>query len=394
MLQHTGPGSHLNPPETLASAVSIMAFLLGLSMLIVTPLWSQSLTRPTFEELEKQANEAREEKRLDEAVALYQEGLKLKPSWQEGSWYLGTSLYGLKRYAEARDAFRHVAMLEPGNGPAWGLAGMCEFELKNYPRALEYLLRSETAGFGGKDELAYLVRFRIAILLNRSGEFKQAIDRLLPIAAVGTYPEVIEAMGLSLLRVPLMPTEIPEQDRDLYMRAGEALNAYLAHDNEGATRLFEELVTVYPDRPNVHNARGSFLMESDPDKAMLEFQRELELNPAQLNALIQMTKFYLQQGSAEKAVAFARRVAAMNPNEAEPHRLLGESLLESGETSAAIQELVMAARQDPEFSQTHFLLAEAYKKAGNKLLASDEMTEFQRLERIQRTASSQANPQN
>jgi tetratricopeptide (TPR) repeat protein len=371
-----------------------MAFLLGLSMLIVTPLWSQSLTRPTFEELEKQANEAREEKRLDEAVALYQEGLKLKPSWQEGSWYLGTSLYGLKRYAEARDAFRHVAMLEPGNGPAWGLAGMCEFELKNYPRALEYLLRSETAGFGGKDELAYLVRFRIAILLNRSGEFKQAIDRLLPIAAVGTYPEVIEAMGLSLLRVPLMPTEIPEQDRDLYMRAGEALNAYLAHDNEGATRLFEELVTVYPDRPNVHNARGSFLMESDPDKAMLEFQRELELNPAQLNALIQMTKFYLQQGSAEKAVAFARRVAAMNPNEAEPHRLLGESLLESGETSAAIQELVMAARQDPEFSQTHFLLAEAYKKAGNKLLASDEMTEFQRLERIQRTASSQANPQN
>lgn len=394
MRQHTGPGSRLKPLRSFLSTASFTAFLLGLSMSIVTPLWSQSLARPTFEEVEKQANEAREEKRLDEAVTLYQEGLKLKPSWQEGTWYLGTSLYGLKRYAEARDAFRHVAILEPGNGPAWGLAGMCEFELKNYPRAMEYLLRSESAGFGGKDELAYLVRFRIAILLNRSGEFKQAIDRLLPIAAVGTYPEVIEAMGLSLLRVPLLPSEIPEQDRDLYMRAGEALNAYLTHDNEGATRLFEELVTAYPDRPNVHNARGSFLMESDPDKAMLEFQRELELNPSQLNALIQMTKFYLQQGSAEKAVAFARRVVTISPNEAEPHRLLGEALLESGETSAAIQELVMAARQDPEFSQTHFLLAEAYKKAGNKLLAGDEMTEFQRLERIQRAESSQANPQN
>jgi len=394
MCQYTGPGSRFKPLRTFLSTALITAFLLGLSIPIVTPMWSQSVAHPTFEEVEKQANEARDEKRLEEAVALYQEGLKLKPNWQEGTWYLGTSLYGLKRYAEARDAFQHVAMLEPGNGPAWGLAGMCEFELKNYPRAMEYLLRSESAGFGGKDELAYLVRFRIAILLNRSGEFKQAIDRLLPIAAVGTYPEVIEAMGLSLLRVPLMPSEIPEQDRDLYMRAGEALNAYLTHDNEGASRLFEELVAAYPDRPNVHNARGSFLMESDPDKAMLEFQRELELNPSQLNALIQITKFYLQQGSAEKAVAFARQVVTLSPNAAEPHRLLGESLLESGETSSAIQELVIAVRQDPEFSQTHFLLAEAYNKAGNKLLASNEMTEFQRLESKQRSEAGQANPPN
>ena len=29
------------------------------------------------------------------------------------------------------------------------------------------------------------------------------------------------------------------------------MNAYLTHDNEGATRLFEELVTAYPDHPNV-----------------------------------------------------------------------------------------------------------------------------------------------
>jgi tetratricopeptide (TPR) repeat protein len=394
MHQIAGNGRCLKPFHGFVSTASIMSFFIGLSMLFVTPLWTQTPDKPTFEGVEKQATKAREEKRLDEAVALYQEGLKLKPGWQEGSWYLGTSLYGLKRYAEARDAFRHVAILEPGNGPAWGLAGMCEFELKNYPRALEYLLRSETAGFGGKDELAYLVRFRIAILLNRSGEFKEAIDRLLPIAAVGTYPEVIEAMGLSVLRVPLLPSEIPDQDRDLYMRAGEAMNAYLTHDNEGATRLFEELVAAYPDRPNVHNARGSFLMESDPDKAMLEFQRELELNPSQLNALIQMTKLCLKQGSADKAVAFARRVVTISPNGAEPHRLLGESLLESGESSAAIQELETAARQDPEFSQTHFLLAEAYNKAGDKLTASKEMTEFQSLEEKQRSESSQANPPN
>jgi tetratricopeptide (TPR) repeat protein len=364
-----------------ASRAFFQALLLGLTVTLAAPLWPQRPASPAFEEVEKQAAEARDANQPEEAVARYREGLKLRPSWKEGSWYLGTSLYGLKRYAEARDAFRHLAILEPGNGPAWGLAGMCEFELANYPQALEYLLRSESAGFAGKDELAYLVRFRIALLLNRSGEPEKAIDRLIPIAATGTYPEVIEAMGLSLLRVPLLPSEIPEQDRDLYLRAGEAMHAYVTHDSQGAARLFEELVTAYPDHPNVHYARGSFLMQNDPEKALLEFHHELELNPSHPNALLQMAMIYLKQGAAEKALPYARRAVKANPNLPAPHRVLGESLIESGETSAAIQELQTAARQAPEFPQTHFLLAEAYKRAGNKVLASKEIAEFERLDR-------------
>jgi len=368
----------------LAFRTSFAALLLAVILSMLAPLRSQTPANPTFDEISKQATEAREANRLDEGVALYREALKLKPSWKEGTWYLGTSLYGLKHYADARDAFRHLAILEPGNGPAWGLAGMCEFELQNYPRALEYLSRSETAGFGGKEELAFLVRFRIALLLNRAGEPEQAMDRLIPIAAAGTYPEVIEAMGLSLLRAPLLPSEIPEQDRDLYLRAGEAMNAFVAHDKEGATRLYEELVTSYPDRPNVHYARGAFLMESDPDKALLEFERELELNPSHAGALVQIARLYLKQGSPEKALPYARRAAKAAPNAPASHRILGESLLGSGNTADALQELQTAARQAPDFPQTHFLLAEAYKRAGNKLLASKEMADFERLDRKQK----------
>ncbi len=360
---------------------------------IVAPLWSQVSPTPTFAEIEQQATEARESKRLDDAVTLYREGLKLRPSWKEGSWYLGTSLYGLKRYDEARDAFRHLAVSEPSNGPAWALAGMCEFELKNYPRALEYLLRSESTGVGENKELAYLVRFRIALLLNRTGEHGQALSRLIPIAAEGTYPEVIEAMGLCLLRAPLLPSEIPGQDRDLYTRAGEAMNAYVAHDTASAARLFEELVAAYPDQPNVHYARGAFLMESDPDKALPELQRELELNPSHAAALAQMAKLYLKRGAPEKAISYARQAVKVTPNASAPHRILGESLLESGETSAAIQELGTAARLDPDFPQTHFLLAEAYKRAGKKALARKEMAEFERLDKKEKSEFINASPQ-
>jgi tetratricopeptide (TPR) repeat protein len=384
MRKHVVIGGRSCPTQPFAWRTSFSTLLLTIMVSMLAPLWSQTPAAPAFEEIRKQATEAREANRLEEAVALYREALKLKPNWKEGTWYLGTSLYGLKRYVDARDAFRHLAILEPGNGPAWGLAGMCEFELQNYPRALEYLTRSETAGFGGKEELAFLVRFRIALLLNRSGESEQAMDRLIPIAAAGTYPEVIEAMGLSLLRAPLLPSEIPEQDRDLYMRAGEAMNAFVTHDREGATRLYEELVTSYPDRPNVHFARGAFLMESDPDKALSELQRELELNPSSSNALLLIAKLYLKQGSPEKALPCALRAVKTAPNVPATHRVLGESLLESGKASDAIQELQTATRQAPDFPQTHFLLAEAYKRAGNRLLASKEMAEFERLDKKQK----------
>jgi tetratricopeptide (TPR) repeat protein len=368
------------------NVVARAAIWFGLTILTVSPVWTQSPANPTFEEIEKRATEAREAKQFDEAAALYREGLKLRPGWNQGSWYLGTSLFGLKRYSEARDALRHVAISQPGNGPAWAMAGVCEFELKNYPRALEYLSRSESTGVGENQELAYLVRFRIALLQTREREFKPAMDRLIPIAAAGTYPEVIEALGLSFLQAPLLPSEIPEQDRDLYMRAGEAVNdAYVAHDSEGANRLFDELVTAYPNRPNVHFAYGQFLMENNPDRALLEFQHELELNPSHLNAPVRVAELYLKQGAPDKALPYARRALEANPGVAPPHRILGETLLQSGDTSTAIRELDIAARLAPEFPQTHFLLAEAHKRAGNTALASKEMAEFERLDRKQKS---------
>src|SRR6266498_780438 len=366
-------------PKTRPAAVWFV-----LMLMVASPLWPQAPTQPTFAEIEKQAAEARDGKRLEEAVDLYREGLKLKPGWKEGSWYLGTSLYALKSYPEARDAFRHLAISQPGNAQAWALAGMCEFELKSYDHALEYLVRSEGTGYGENKELAYLIRFRIALLLNRAGDSRKALDRLMLITAEGTYPEVIEALGLSLLRAPLLPAEVPEQDRDLYVRAGEAMNAYTAHDTEDASRLFEELVNTYPDRPNVHYARGAFLMESAPDKALQEFLRELELNPSNTLALSQVARLYLKQGDAEKALPYARKAVKGDPDAPVPHRVLGESLLESGETSTAIQELGTAARLDPDFPQTHFLLAQAYQRAGNKALSSKEMAEFERLDKKQK----------
>ena len=353
---------------------------------------AQNPQNSAFENIERRATEARQAKNFEEAVTLYRDGLKLRPDWNEGDWYLGTSLFGLKRYEEARGAFLELAGLQPSNGQAWALAGMCEFELKDAVPALEHLSRSESVGLGSNDELSALVGFRIALLLNRTGKSKEAIRRLIPIALAADSQEVIEALGLSTLRDPLLPAEIPEPEHDLYTKAGKATREYVKHDSAEAAKSFEKLVSAYPDRPSVHYAYGLFLLETNPERALLEFERELDVNPSHLDALSELAKLYLKQAAFEKALPYARRAVQVNPDIAKSHSLLGESMLGSGITAEAIQEFESAVKLAPDNPQTRFLLANAYKQAGNQALASKQMAEFQRLDAIQKAPETVGTP--
>src|SRR5215831_13670948 len=89
-----------------------------------------------FNEISKRADREREAGRLDEAVRLYREGIKMRPKWEEGWWHLATILYEQDKYDEARDAFKLLVSAQPKNGPASAMLGLCEFETRDYERAL------------------------------------------------------------------------------------------------------------------------------------------------------------------------------------------------------------------------------------------------------------------
>src|SRR4051795_13048437 len=95
---------------------------------------------PSFQTLSHQAELARDNKRLAQAVTLYQQALKLKPDWDEGLWNVGSISYDLDRYVECAPAFRRLAAVKPDSVPAWTMAGLCEYKLRQYDAALESLL--------------------------------------------------------------------------------------------------------------------------------------------------------------------------------------------------------------------------------------------------------------
>jgi tetratricopeptide (TPR) repeat protein len=339
-----------------------------------------------FDRLVEQATAARTAQQWDEAIALYAKAVKLKPSYVEGYWYQGTAYYTLEKFAECRDRFRTVARLAPTNGAAQAFLGLCEFALKNYDRSLQYLLQSRILGIGDMPDLGGVARYHAAVLMTRIEQYEQALETLGEFASEGDdNPRVIEAMGLATLRMAMLPAEAPPDGRERILMAGRASYLMATRNTAGAAKAFEALVSRYSDVPNVHYASAVFLLGEQPDRAIEEFKRELEIQPGHPWALMQVAYEYLKRGEAVAALPWAKQAVAAAPNAFPARKALGQALLENGDVEGAISELLAGIKLAPQSPGLHFQLARAYQRAGRLEEATRERNEFTRLDRIART---------
>jgi tetratricopeptide (TPR) repeat protein len=344
---------------------------------------------PDFDKLVEAATEARTAERWDEAIGLYAKAVKLKPDYVEGYWYQGTAYYTLDNHARCRDMFRQVVRLAPKNGAAYAFLGLCEFGLKEYDRALQHLIQSRHFGVGDVPDLASMARYHAASLMSRMEEYEQALETLGEFAAEGNdNPRVIEAMGIATLRMPMLPIELPPDRREMVLMAGRGSYMMATRNTASAETAFEVLVRRYPETPNVHYAYGVFLLLEDPDQAIEEFKRELELQPGHPPSLTQIAYEYLKRSDPQSALPWARKAVESAPKEFTTHKALGQALLETGDIEGAIKELLIGIDLAPESPGLHFTLARAYQRAGRLEDAEKARAEFTRLDRLARTLKS------
>jgi tetratricopeptide (TPR) repeat protein len=339
-----------------------------------------------FDRLAKLANEARESERVDEAITLYQQALRLRPTWDEGWFYLGTLYYSVDRHQEALEAFRRLLARQPKHGPTLAFLGLCEFELRDYERALNDLQTARSLGMGDNRLLISVTQYNLGILLNRFGRHEDAFEVLQQFAREHPEdPSVLQAFGLSVLLMPYLPSEVPSDKYDLALMAGRAAFKTALGQAEEASRLYEQLVSRYPEAPNVHYAYGAFLLNRQPDKALEEFRREMQISPSHLFARLQLALEYVRRGEYKAGLPLARQAVELAPNLFLAREALGRALLETGEVEPAIQQLEAGARLEPDHPQIHFQLARAYRQVGRNDDAARENAEFSRLDSIQRT---------
>lgn len=338
-----------------------------------------------FDQVSKRAAAAREADRVDEAIELYRQGLRLRPSWGEGWWYVGTLLYDGDRYGEGRDAFRRLVSIEPKRGPSWALLGLCEFRLRDYELALDHLQRGRALGLGDNKDLRRVTRYHVALLLTRSGQFEAAQQVLLALAREEEEsPALIEAMGLSSLALPYLPSEIPAEKREAVYKAGRAYYYLGSRLMDQANREYEELVAQFPNVPNVHYSYGVFLMLRDTDAALEEFRKELQVSPFHVPARLQLAFEYLKRSDYAAGLPHAEEAVKLAPRSFAARNALGRILLEMGQIERAITELEEGVRLAPDSPETRYALARAYARAQRKEDASRERAEFVRLDKIRR----------
>ena len=347
---------------------------------------SDARTQAEFDKISKQADDARQSHRLEAAIALYIQALRLKPEWADGWWYLASIFYDRDRYSDAREALKNLLSLQSRNGPGWALLGLCEFQLKNYDQALADIQYARTLGMGDSRDFIDVARYHVGILFTRSGEFELGYEALRDFAREGNESlSVIEALGANVLRMPFLPSEIPPDKREVVLLAGRAAFYQAARRVQDGQRAYRELIARCPDTPNVHYAYGVFLLIDTPDAALDEFRRELKFSPAHVPAMMQIAFEYIKRNDFEAAKPFAERAVETAPTLFATHNALGRVLLELGKVDEAIQELEIGVKQAPDSPEMRFALARAYSRAGRKEDAARERALFLKLDKEKRT---------
>ena len=334
-----------------------------------------------FDRFVKLADEARLSERLDEAISLYGQALKIKPKWPEGWWYIGAIFYQRDLYPPARDAFQNLVALEQDRGPAWAMLGLCQFQTGELERALMALQRARSLGVRDGTELAVVVRYHTALLYIRFEYFENAFEVLSEFTGAGNdSAKIIEAFGLAVLRMPLLPKEIPAAQREKILVAGRAGYSMAARRMDDARAAFDMLLAQYPNDPNIHYPFGVYMLSQDADLAMKEFKRELEISPLHYPAMVQMAFEYLKLDQYDDALPLAEKAVQLAPKLYAARNVLGRVLLEVGQIDRAVKELEEGVKLAPSSPEMHFALARAYTRAGKKQEAAREREIFKKLQ--------------
>ena len=333
-----------------------------------------------FDTIASQAEAARDQDRVRDAIRLYSEGTQLRPAWSDGWWYLGSLLYDQDRFPEAETAFRHLLASTAHRGPAYAFLGLCEYETGKYDDALAQFRAWAAAGWAGTPELRDVAVYHFALLLTRESRFVDSLYLLATLARrLGHTPEIAEAMGLASLRLKYIPENYPPELRERVWLSGEAaLYAAVAPtDFERADELAAQLQARYPAQPELHYFRGTlYKFEGKKTDAEREYREELKLSPNHALAFAALAAMDLDKGDLAEAGVMARQAVDADSSSAESHHLLGRVLFETGDMKASAKELETAKQLAPDSAGVRAHLAMVYKRLRRTQEAKAESAAF------------------
>jgi tetratricopeptide (TPR) repeat protein len=320
----------------------------------------------SFSDVVARATAARDVNDIPQAIELYGQALKLNSQWADGWWFVGSLEYGTGDYAAAEDALSRYLDLTPNAPPALAIRGLCEFETGEYPKSLKDIQRALALGAANQSRNEKILRYHEALLLTRTGRFEDALRSYAFFTHEEPNPELLLGLGLAGLRTPLLPKELMADQQELMASVGKAAFDVIKRDNDSARVEFQRIFERTPAVPNAHYLYGYLLYASDPDDAMVELKKELEVSPKNAPANVMLAWIPLMRNDGSEALPYAQKAVEEDPSLPSAQLVLGRALTETGDAKNGIEHLEKTAQVQPDNIEAHLALAKAYSKSGRK----------------------------
>lgn len=374
------------PPGKFRSNLRFKRYLWMVLTFCLLPFGLDSVSAQTapqgFDQLAAQAAAARDANDLPHAIELYSQALQRKPDWSEGLWFLGSLQYGTGDYTSARDALTRFLALNPNAAPALALRGLSEFETQEFPQALADIEQALSLGAANQPRNERILRYHAALLLTRNGRFEDALRAYNFFAHdEEANPELLTGIGLAGLRTQLLPKELDETQKPLFLAAGSAAFHFMAGDGK-APQAFDDLFTRFPNAPNTHYLYGHLLYSTEPEQALVQLEKETEITPSNAPAWVLASWILLLKDKPSEALPYAKHGVDAAPNVSTAQMVLGRSMLETGDPKGGLEHLEKALQLEPNNLETHIALVKAYSSLGRK-----EDAKRERLQCLQLVAS-------
>lgn len=366
----------------LSLATSFMAKSMNralLSVLLLEAAAGLAQVQPRgFNEVARQAEQARTSGHITEALQLYRQAVQLHSDWVDGWQALSTIYYAQERFPEASYALAHLIRAGKDADLAYAYLGLCEYEMRDYQHAFEHLGHWVAAGAPGDEHLADAASVRWAELLTKNGRFDESLYLLNKMAErYGPDSALVEIVGLAWLRIDDLPEHYPPARREQVWLAGSAYAWMAANKPDRSHAFLDKMADYYNQEPGVHLLRGSVdEVESRHADARKEFQEELKISPNSTSALVQLALLDLRLGELNEALDAATRAVALEPNKAQSHFALGQVLFASRKWADSAAEFEKMKQFAPNAAQAHRFLAQAYRQLGRETDAAREDAAF------------------
>lgn len=243
--------------------------------------------------------------------------------------------------------------------PDWQAEGLKALEQKNYPAAIEALIKATTA-----DPKDYSTHFNLALAYSLADRDKEAIEEYRKTLEI--KPDLYEAnlnLGILLIRgkqpdsaVPLLEQARrakPKENRPVFY-LGQALL-----DSSKFEAAGEAFAAVLQNEPKFAAAElglaRSLARRNQLAEAAPHFEKAAELDQNYKDAILELADLYEASKQTSEAIALFSRF----PDNAAAQERAGEMLLAAGNRDEAIPRLENAVRLSPT-SANRLALATAY----------------------------------